>query len=404
MAQTTSVRELYSVLEPDELRARLPFSSDMTAFNALLTHANVTEPERKTAINDWVQSRRDGYGSQPCLFGRIAAARDRMHYCVLTEQDLMGNDESIAQKILHERREWKRRSLRPRGGINPAHGFILLAASERLMNAAPDETLYRLACRLRELWGCPTETDVENEITLETLFLQHPVSDICYRFTFSVDFFGAQGDGRWWRDHRVPGGIAFTANSAGHMRRFREWYENRADQTEWTVMTAMDTIHSAASTPYGKATWLESLGIGGKPIVDNVACPFAAPSGLRPHLKFKDWTRYGGHHYSDHSIRKEFFLSGPDKTPELKNRKWLESFTYLYNKREKDHIRFMEGQAISLEEIEAELGPVAEWRFITERELGGPRRRHEDSSRIEELLAECAKGRMTEEELRALNA
>src|SRR5262249_30595233 len=34
-----------------------------------------------------------------------------------------------------------------------------------------------------------------------------------------VNYFSAQGDGRRWRDHRIPGGMAFSMNSVGHMAR-----------------------------------------------------------------------------------------------------------------------------------------------------------------------------------------
>src|SRR5205823_13856784 len=34
-----------------------------------------------------------------------------------------------------------------------------------------------------------------------------------------VNYFSAQGDGRWWHDHRIPGGMAFSMNSVGHMAR-----------------------------------------------------------------------------------------------------------------------------------------------------------------------------------------
>ena len=33
----------------------------------------------------------------------------------------------------------------------------------------------------------------------------------------SVNYFSAQGDKRWWQDHRFPAGLAFSVNSVGHM-------------------------------------------------------------------------------------------------------------------------------------------------------------------------------------------
>ena len=32
-----------------------------------------------------------------------------------------------------------------------------------------------------------------------------------------VNYFCAQGDRRWWHDHRIPGGMALSVNSVGHL-------------------------------------------------------------------------------------------------------------------------------------------------------------------------------------------
>ena len=87
----------------------------------------------------------------------------------------------------------------------------------------------------------------DNEIVDEWLYLRHPKTNNLVKFVFSIDFFATAGDRRWWHDHRIPGGIAFTANSLGHMAKREEWYGHRTDRTEWALRTAMNTIAEAAT-------------------------------------------------------------------------------------------------------------------------------------------------------------
>ena len=130
------------------------------------------------------------------------------------------SDQEIAKFIHGELTMWKRRSISPTEDFStPAHGFVLLVASQRLAFAAPDANLMAFAEKVRELWGCVSSVADWGTVYWETLYLQNPVDNRIVKFHFSVDFFGAQGDGRWWRDHRAPGGILFTANSVGHMMR-----------------------------------------------------------------------------------------------------------------------------------------------------------------------------------------
>lgn len=364
MSDTFEIRDLYRALRKDEYRRKQPFSPDVMTAHDVLLDPFATETEKKRMLASWLQKpcRADGPGHQPCLFGRIAA-RDAMHYCILDENVLVNSDAEIKMTLASSLRDWKRRSVDPDQSL-PAHGFMVLLGAKRIAEAAPDDRLLALALAFRKLWGCVVKTDTEgNDVAFETLYLKVPGTERFVKFTFSIDYFGAQGDGRWWHDHRVPGGMAFTANSAGHMKRYREWYEKKTHQSEWLVRTAMLTIDEAADTPYGKATWLRELTEDGRPFVDGVGCPIAKEP-LPQRLVGKDWTRYGGHLYSDHSIRREFFRTEPEKPSDLTDTHWLEDFTYIYDGTTPDHVRFIEGEPASLEDIEAELGKRREWRTI----------------------------------------
>src|SRR5262249_42747389 len=146
--------------------------------------------------------------------------------------------------------------------------------------------------RFLELWGCRLTTEDHGTVHWESLFLERPDDRELFSFSIGIDFFASQGDGRWWQDHRVPGGIAFTANSVGHMGRYREWYEHKTNQEEWLLATAMGTIDLAADTQYGRATWLRDISADGRPILPDVPCPFSNFENLKQSLRGKDWTRY----------------------------------------------------------------------------------------------------------------
>jgi hypothetical protein len=218
MPAPDSVRELYLRLGRDEWRKSHAFSSDILVAHDVLLDPFATDAQKRRMLALWLKKPADkaGPGHQPCLFGRIAALSS-MHIHVMDDNTLNEPDEAIAENLNAALLAWKRRSLDPTLST-AAHGFMILLASRRLAEAAPDERLLNFALAFRRLWGCALERDpYGNDVAMETLYLKKPASDSFVRFTFSVDYFGAQGDGRWWHDHRVPGGVAFTANSAGHM-------------------------------------------------------------------------------------------------------------------------------------------------------------------------------------------
>jgi hypothetical protein len=363
MNKSVEVRELMRQLSPDPLRRSRPFDRSLDTVHRVLWSSFPTINEQQNALRNWLQKH------QPCLFGRIAAAQDTLHLCILDEPDLYGPDEEISTKIRRAVSDWKRRSLSPNPEhSHPAHGFLLLIAARRVAEAAPDSVLRSLAHRIRELWGCVCEPHpVSGDLYWETLYIRVPSTGQFLRFTFSVDFFAAQGDGRWWKDHRIPGGIAFTANSIGHMKRYREFYEKMPEQSEWTLRTAMNTIAEAQETPQGKATWLIPRTQAGTQ-APGVPCPSSHADFQSGRLANADWTKYKGYLHTDHSVRAEFFHVGEELPDGFNGNPYLLDFTYLYDPRGKDHIRFVSGEVISEEEVYADLGHPEEWnRLVSSR-------------------------------------
>jgi hypothetical protein len=348
----------------------------MTLPNEVLSAPFSYPGDKAKAISLWLRP------NQPCTFGSMAASKDRIHFCILSDEDLYSSDEEIRDKIQLERLMWKQGCVR---NLKPAHGFFLIVASEKVMLAAPDDNLLRLGERLRELWGCTIEKDRHgNDIAWETLFLRNPATGEYVKFTFSLDYFGAQGDKRWWHDHRLPGGIGFTANSVGHMARTREWYDNQGPQSEWATRLAMLTVNASATTDWGKAMWLVDLA-DGKPQRGN-SCPFQNPASLKEPLANKDWSHYRGYLSTDHSLRLEIFRSKPELTREVA-KIWLQDLSYIYEPGEPDRIKFMRGEPVSESEVFDQIGSPETWRTIA-RPLHGIQRTIEQEHRIAALLSE----------------
>lgn len=350
MPETFVVRSLLQRLTEDKWRRDNPFSAEIGAVNSVLFHPFATESDKQIALSAWIQ--RPHY--QPCLFGRIAAANNALHFLFLDDEDLRESDQSISEKIQHARRAWWQRSRSPRSGISaPAHGFVLCVVSPRVAFAEPNELLRQFSQEILSLWGCRSSDEPQGRVHWEEVFLENPKTETYVRFEFSVDFFAAAGDRRWWHDHRIPGGVAFTANSVGHMRRFREWYEGKISQEPWILQTAMETIHEAADVGYGRATWLRPLVEEERPFISGATCPVEK---LRSSLNGYDWTRYGGHLHTDHAVRPEFFRVDPQKPPEAKQKEWLLDFQYLYDRTSRDHLRFVEGVEVSKQEVDEKVG------------------------------------------------
>ena len=97
MPATREISRLYDNLKIDEARRTLGFSAELLAVTETMLSA-ATKDVSASALNGWIQR------FQPCLFGRLAARFNMIHYCILTEQDLLRSDEEISSLIQAERK------------------------------------------------------------------------------------------------------------------------------------------------------------------------------------------------------------------------------------------------------------------------------------------------------------
>ena len=246
---------------------------------------------------------------------------DMLSYCILTETDLKRDDRYIRDKVQSKRREWLHDAFK---GLKS--GFVILALSERIASALPTST-QELAQRLCSLYLLkPIEHD---QIYLDAVELEIPGQDRpTFRWDAGVNSFSAQGDGRWWRDHRIPGGLAFSVNSVGHMVKStkvaiamqevhatlgvtpEEWSESTIDWLGKALLVAMQTINRAAETPDGRAT--ELLPMPGDSSFFGT-CPITVPSPLAG----KDYCSYFGKYHTDSTLPSEYFRDDVRRPPSL---------------------------------------------------------------------------------------
>jgi hypothetical protein len=330
---TRTVEELVARLKPDDLRGRLEFSSEIEEATAKILASESGEDKIQTVLNHWIAQ------YQPCLFGRLAAKKGLLSYCILTDEDLGQDDARIQEKIQSARTEWTRDGFEGRKS-----GFIVLAASPRIANAAPDEALRELALRLCGLYLIDEEEIRPDVVYHDELFLEKPgPRRTAWKWLAGVNYFHASGDGRWWQDHRMPAGMALSVNSVGHMAKSgmlvdlsammddrlgapREPFATSAvNSLEQALEFAMRTIAKASDAVSGKAT--ELIPLPEDPaLLPRAACPVSLPKSLAD----KDHRCYLGHYHTDITIPSEYFL------PDVTRPAWIKThtldFSYLFDR------------------------------------------------------------------------
>src|SRR5690349_13033604 len=132
-----SVARLMSRLENDSWRAKEGFSEEVDRANQELFKTSTSDEERIKTLNGWLQK------YQPCLFGVIAARLGLITYCLLSERDLSESDEFISDRIQSARSQWT-----ASGFDGASSAFIVLAISERITVATPNDNLKKLARKL----------------------------------------------------------------------------------------------------------------------------------------------------------------------------------------------------------------------------------------------------------------
>jgi hypothetical protein len=203
MPETYNIREAFRRLREDD-RGQCPFSEDLVSVTERILNAG-DDPARANALTEWLSR------EQPCVFGRLSAQRGLIHYHFLAERTLADSgDDAIAASLQTARAAWKAQAEHGRSSA-----LVFLVYGPSLARAAPDGALKDLALAL--LSAYLRRSAEADRIYTDWLPLWNVTFTERRRWRAGINFFGTQGDKRWWHDHRVPGGIAFSLNSVGHL-------------------------------------------------------------------------------------------------------------------------------------------------------------------------------------------
>lgn len=332
----STIASIFRSLTPDRWRKSEGFNHDIEFCNREILDDSKSDEEISISLREWLAK------YQSCFFGKMASGPlDLLNFCILREHDLEKSDAHIRDKIQRFRLLWKREAVH---GLRS--GFIILAASRRIVEAEPNDQMKEFAKRLCYLYL--REEIEEDRIHTDRLTLampptsESPDDSSYYEWLVGVNVFASAGDKRWWHDHRIPGGIAFSMNSVGHMARngsLRRLAEPNAtmplkplkgklgvDSLATALKFAMLTINGAQEAPGGKATCLRKLD---QETYDGLVpkCPFAHEIPLK--LQLMDYKNYDGWYHTDTTIPSDYFHSDVNR-PATVVKKELD-FTYLFD-------------------------------------------------------------------------
>jgi hypothetical protein len=330
----------------DKLRKRRGFSADMQSTHALLLNPKNTKTQKINAYRAWLSK------NQPCIFGKAAASQKRVFICLLEENEILcmrKGDDDLRDTIQDYRQLWKRYALEGRHS-----SFVLAVIGESLANETPGERLKEFCRRLLELYmeipEVPDDTIIQQR---EYVFLKlNTAHERILKFTTLPNIFCAQGDGRWWQDHRCPGGVMITSNALGHdvYSRNGRLPIDEAKKIE-ALETAMRTINNAYREKPSKragalkhcpATFLVPKGDGTCPALKKDVAGFASD-------------HYEGYFNTDHLLPSVFFHEARDAKDIPLYRDLGLKYIYDGNADPKDHADLMLGNEATWFEVKRNL-------------------------------------------------
>lgn len=334
-------------LTPDPWRESQPFSADLLEASELLWNTT-SAGGREKIVGDWIAKH------QPCLFGRIAAKNGLLRFCILDETDVAQGDRHVSDFIQADRLKWTQAGFR-----GEASGFIIVLLSKKVANAKPDDVAGAMGKHLASLY-LKRSVDFD-KVEQDELFLEYPSDNkASYAWGVGVNYFGSPGDGRWWHDHRFPGGLAFSMNSVGHMAqsgRLAKALETvekelgidlganrdptKVDNLGTALDFAMRTIDGACPTRSGRATELLPLAQS-DPLRTEMPCPVELPKKIADY----DYTKYRGYYHTDFTVPSLYFKPDVDRPGDAAPIEL--DFSYLFDARleNPDHVTLGTGRRI----------------------------------------------------------
>lgn len=289
----------------DRFRKTHPFSEDVESTQAILFNPRYNKWKKLDAYRRWLTT------GQPCLFGKAAARNKNVFICLLEEHEILcmkNGDDDLKDTIQDHRQIWKRYAL-----DEPFSSFLVVLLSKRLVGKEPGEKLKEICRRLLELY---MEVDRVNDDTIlaqrEYVFLRMNGKESetkLLKFGTLPNVFCAQGDRRWWHDHRTPGGIMITSNALGHFEYYRNG-EGTIGEKEKThaLDNAMRTINNAYGNDKKRRGLAHCPATRLLPLAEGEATPIRESSDLHKYSP----SHYEGFFHTDHLIPSAFFSKEMD--------------------------------------------------------------------------------------------
>jgi hypothetical protein len=179
--------------------------------------------------------------------------------------------------------------------------FVILVTSPSIALIDPGPELKELSRRLMELYVDAKVEDNEIVPRHEYVYLARDASGQreYLRFATLPNVFCAQGDKRWWHDHRTPGALMITSNALGHFMHCQS--PKALPDVKRALKQAMDTIQNAHQEAGAKKP--------GLPATRLVGCPVGAKSPLSGDPRYNQFSAdvYEGYFHTDQLIPSVFF-------------------------------------------------------------------------------------------------
>lgn len=330
----------------DRVRKRYPFSENVEATHSILFNPRYDKRTKIRAYRNWLES------NQPCVFGRVAAKNKNVFICLLEEREILTmrrGDDDLLDTIQDYRQAWKRHALE---GLSSS--FLILLSSRSLVDREPNDRLKEIARRLLELYMEVERIEDDTIVSQrEYVFLRRESpkhQTKLLKFSTLPNVFCAQGDQRWWQDHRTPGGVMITSNSLGHFVYSRTGTEILSQKDKVQALdNAMRTIGNAHSGSSSK----RSVKLRHCPATRLVPLLETEESPLRESSDFRKYSpdHYEGYFHTDHLVPSVFFRN--ERNPkDLKLYSNL-SLRYIFDpdKDATDHAELMTGLDTSWYEL-----------------------------------------------------
>jgi hypothetical protein len=180
------------------------------------------------------------------------------------------------------------------------------------------------------------------------------------KFSTLPNVFCAQGDGRWWQDHRTPGGVMITSNALGHFMYSRNKEAGLQEKDKlWALENAMRTISNVYCDPANK----RSGRLRHCPATHLVPRVQEEASPLRDSSIFSQFSpdHYQGYFHTDHLIPSVFFQ--PERDPKTLKHYDNLSLRYIFDSDgdPQDHAELMTGVTATWYEVRRNIDRLPEF-------------------------------------------